>query len=596
MGPAGTYTVDGAKMQPLPVTLSRGAAGRYDLGGSRGAVRRPADHHDDHAVDGTLPVDDGRAADGAGRRGRERRSRPSSPGYLKNAGYTVRTTASGNEALRLVESEKPALVVLDLKLPDIDGLEVCKRIRQRRRRADAESQRARRGRRQDRRARGRRRRLHDEAVQPARARRTHPRDPPPRAPAGAPRERGPRARRLVVDAGRREATVDDKPIQLAPKEFDLLWELLDRSGLVLTRDELLERVWGYTFAGDTRTVDVHVRQLRRKLGDTCPIVTVWGAAARSTPAPAAREDSAARNSREVGSGRARLPALPAPGALPLGGLVLAGLVATVYLHPLFFQELHGHTRAIHELRSESIGIGAAVRRGDQGRVRPAERPGKSTDRLPPTFAAQSLEQATGDADLLGRRAEPVPRLRSRACTLLPFNDDRLAVRQAALIPASRRRAQHRHAISRSRARCDVGRSGDRGDRRRDAEDRASGIASSRSSTGWRLPGSSACVVAGGARRRTSRGASCDRCSQLSRGCRRGRGRQLRRRRADECCRASSRICRSGSARWRDRLAEAERDRAPLPDERLARAADAVDGDPRPRRRAARGGGRGSGAA
>jgi two-component system alkaline phosphatase synthesis response regulator PhoP len=45
---------------------------------------------------------------------------------------------------------------------------------------------------------------------------------------------------------------------------------------VLTRDQLLERVWGYTFAGDTRTVDVHVRQLRRKLGDASPIVTVWG--------------------------------------------------------------------------------------------------------------------------------------------------------------------------------------------------------------------------------------------------------------------------------------------------------------------------------
>ena len=81
---------------------------------------------------------------------------------------------------------------------------------------------------------------------------------------------------LVVDAGRREVRVDDEEIQLAPKEFDLLWELLDHRGLVLTRDQLLERVWGYTFAGDTRTVDVHVRQLRRKLGDASPIVTVWG--------------------------------------------------------------------------------------------------------------------------------------------------------------------------------------------------------------------------------------------------------------------------------------------------------------------------------
>ena len=77
--------------------------------------------------------------------------------------------------------------------------------------------------------------------------------------------------------------VGDKEIQLAPKEFDLLWELLDHRGLVLTRDQLLERVWGYTFAGDTRTVDVHVRQLRRKLGDASPIVTVWGVGYKVRP-------------------------------------------------------------------------------------------------------------------------------------------------------------------------------------------------------------------------------------------------------------------------------------------------------------------------
>ena len=78
--------------------------------------------------------------------------------------------------------------------------------------------------------------------------------------------------------------VGDEEIQLAPKEFDLLWELLDHRGLVLTRDQLLERVWGYTFAGDTRTVDVHVRQLRRKLGDASPIVTVWGVGYKVSPA------------------------------------------------------------------------------------------------------------------------------------------------------------------------------------------------------------------------------------------------------------------------------------------------------------------------
>ena len=89
---------------------------------------------------------------------------------------------------------------------------------------------------------------------------------------------------LTIDAGRREVRVGEDEVQLAPKEFDLLWELLDHRGLVLTRDQLLERVWGYTFAGDTRTVDVHVRQLRRKLGDASPIVTVWGVGYKVSPA------------------------------------------------------------------------------------------------------------------------------------------------------------------------------------------------------------------------------------------------------------------------------------------------------------------------
>src|SRR5262249_27209820 len=89
---------------------------------------------------------------------------------------------------------------------------------------------------------------------------------------------------LSVDAGRREVHVGEQEVQLAPKEFDLLWELLAHRGLVLTRDQLLERVWGYTFAGDTGTVDVHVRQLRRKLGEASPIVTVWGVGYKVSPA------------------------------------------------------------------------------------------------------------------------------------------------------------------------------------------------------------------------------------------------------------------------------------------------------------------------
>jgi two-component system alkaline phosphatase synthesis response regulator PhoP len=69
---------------------------------------------------------------------------------------------------------------------------------------------------------------------------------------------------------------------------------------VLTRDQLLERVWGYTFAGDTRTVDVHVRQLRRKLEDASPIVTVWGVGYKVSPAREPTGEKEAVAARETG--------------------------------------------------------------------------------------------------------------------------------------------------------------------------------------------------------------------------------------------------------------------------------------------------------
>jgi two-component system, OmpR family, alkaline phosphatase synthesis response regulator PhoP len=205
--------------------------------------------------------------------------------YLKNAGYAVRTTPSGQEALRLVDAEKPALVVLDLMLPDLDGVEVCKRIRQKgdlpvlmltARDEDVDK------------IIGLEVGADDYMTKPF-----NPRELVARVKAILRRSAPERDKResavirhgdLSVDAGRREAKVGETEVQLAPKEFDLLWELLDHRGLVLTRDQLLERVWGYTFAGDTRTVDVHVRQLRRKLGDASPIVTVWGVGYKVSPA------------------------------------------------------------------------------------------------------------------------------------------------------------------------------------------------------------------------------------------------------------------------------------------------------------------------
>jgi two-component system, OmpR family, alkaline phosphatase synthesis response regulator PhoP len=210
--------------------------------------------------------------------------------YLRKDGFAVKATASGREALAFVRSDQPSLVILDLMLPDLDGMEVCRRIRE----------------------------TSDMPVLMLTARDddldkiagldagaddylTKPFNPAElvarvrailrRASSDRPLGEGRTLSHgeLVLDAGSRECHVGDEEIRLAPKEFDLLWELLDHRGLVLTRDQLLERVWGYTFAGDTRTVDVHVRQLRKKLGDVSPIVKVWGIGYKAAVAPAAAD-------------------------------------------------------------------------------------------------------------------------------------------------------------------------------------------------------------------------------------------------------------------------------------------------------------------
>ena len=197
--------------------------------------------------------------------------------YLKRAGFIVHVAGTGEGALEAAAADAPSLIVLDLMLPDLDGIEVCRRVRQRSdvpilmltaRDDDIDK------------IIGLEVGADDYLTKPfnpgelvARVKSILRRaNPDRRELESATLEHGD----LRIDAGRREVTVGDDEIQLAPKEFDLLWELLDHRGLVLSRDQLLERVWGYTFAGDTRTVDVHVRQLRRKLGDASPIVTVWG--------------------------------------------------------------------------------------------------------------------------------------------------------------------------------------------------------------------------------------------------------------------------------------------------------------------------------
>ncbi len=81
---------------------------------------------------------------------------------------------------------------------------------------------------------------------------------------------------VAVDIGRREARLDGEVVPLATREFDLLAFLVDNAGLALSRQQLLDGVWGLDWFGDERTVDVHVRQLRKKLGADLPLATVWG--------------------------------------------------------------------------------------------------------------------------------------------------------------------------------------------------------------------------------------------------------------------------------------------------------------------------------
>ncbi|HWL32931.1 MAG TPA: response regulator transcription factor, partial [Gaiellaceae bacterium] len=204
-------------------------------------------------------------------------------------GFTVTVAPTGEAALTALEG-KIDLVTLDLMLPDMDGLDICRKVRSTSnvpiimltaRDEDIDK------------IVGLEVGADDYLTKPFNARELVARIKSILRRASAPANTSKKLQcgEIHIDAARRECTVSGEQVMLAPKEFDLLWELLDHRGLVLTRDQLLERVWGYTFAGDTRTVDVHVRQLRRKLGEASPIVTVWGVGYKvgpdRTPAPAA---------------------------------------------------------------------------------------------------------------------------------------------------------------------------------------------------------------------------------------------------------------------------------------------------------------------
>jgi DNA-binding response OmpR family regulator len=191
---------------------------------------------------------------------------------LEREGFRVTTAADGLEALGRVEAEMPDLVVLDWMLPGIDGLEVCRRLRTNPRTAHLPViMLTARGEEVDK-VLGLEMGANDYVTKPfspreltARVRaqlRASKTAAPPAESAGA---RVIQVADLYLDADRYLAKKDGKTIELSPKEFDLLFMLAFSPGRVYRRDDILNRIWGYEYASDTRTVDVHIRHLRQKV-------------------------------------------------------------------------------------------------------------------------------------------------------------------------------------------------------------------------------------------------------------------------------------------------------------------------------------------
>lgn len=202
--------------------------------------------------------------------------------YLERDGFQTASARTGAEALEMVTRDTPALVILDIMLPDIDGWEVCREIR---RISDVPiiMLTAREG--DEDKIVGLELGADDYVTKPF-----VPRELVARAKAILRRARSvpaPEASTtlmdfgvLTIDTAKREVRLDGEVITLRAKEYDLLTELARRPGVVFTREKLLQDVWGYDFYGDSGTIDVHVRRLRAKLNDDSSnprfIETVWG--------------------------------------------------------------------------------------------------------------------------------------------------------------------------------------------------------------------------------------------------------------------------------------------------------------------------------
>jgi two-component system alkaline phosphatase synthesis response regulator PhoP len=203
--------------------------------------------------------------------------------YLEEEGYEVLTANDGRMALAAFRSFQPDLVVLDIMLPELDGLEVLRQIRQSSNvyvimltaKADEMDK-----------VVGLTLGADDYVTKPF-----SPRELVARVKSALRRLEGANgqkkelvSRRVRLDSDARLVWMDDQQLDLTPIEFDLLYTLMRHHGRVLSRDQLIEQVWGYDYYGDDRVVDVHIGRLRKKLENeaTDPdlIATVWGAGYR----------------------------------------------------------------------------------------------------------------------------------------------------------------------------------------------------------------------------------------------------------------------------------------------------------------------------
>jgi two-component system response regulator RegX3 len=211
---------------------------------------------------------------------------------LAREGFAVETAADGAEALERFEACRPALVLLDVMLPKVSGVDVCRELRRRSsvpiimvtaRSAEIDT------------VVGLEVGADDYVSKPFRLRElvARVRAALRRVPAAAPDDERSDVIEIGdvrLDAGRHEVLVRGEPVALPLKEFELLELLMDHAGRVLTRDVLIDRIWGPNYFGDTKTLDVHVKRLRAKVEDDPAnprlIVTVRGVGYRcERPAP-----------------------------------------------------------------------------------------------------------------------------------------------------------------------------------------------------------------------------------------------------------------------------------------------------------------------